>query len=300
MSTDTPSSEAPNQPDAADPSARDAHSRGDNPPRGKQFVKFGFFRLRDSVRGAPDEARNQLGRILKTLLEKSEERMLTRTYSTIGTRADTDFLIWQVSDELRLIMDWHAALVNSPLGAALERPHSYLSMTMRSQYQNPLHPETAGRETLREDGGSADYLFVYPMVKTRKWYTLPLDERQRIMSEHIAIGHKYHDILINTTYSFGLDDQEFVVAFEGNDPGEFLALVRELRDSESSSYTERDTPAFTCRRMAVPDLLFHVGLIRPTTNQGSTPPTRPGTPPMQQAQPRPQSSPQPQAKLWKP
>ncbi len=109
--------------------------------------------------------------------------MLTRTYSTIGTRADTDFLIWQVSDDLRLIMDWHAALVNSPLGAALERPYSYLSMTMRSQYQNPLHPETAGRETLREDGGRADYLFVYPMVKTRKWYTLPLDERQRIMSE---------------------------------------------------------------------------------------------------------------------
>lgn len=300
MTTDAHSSEAPNQSDAADPSARDAHSRGDNPPRGKQFVKFGFFRLRDSVRGAPDEARNQLGRILKTLLEKSEERMLTRTYSTIGTRADTDFLIWQVSDELRLIMDWHAALINSPLGAALERPYSYLSMTMRSQYQNPLHPETAERETLREDGGSADYLFVYPMVKTRKWYTLPLDERQRIMSEHIAIGHKYHDILINTTYSFGLDDQEFVVAFEGNDPGEFLALVRELRDSESSSYTERDTPAFTCRRMAVPDLLFHVGLIRPTTNQGSTPPARPGAPPVPQAQPRPQSTPPPQAKLWKP
>ncbi len=70
------------------------------------------------------------------------------------------------------------------------------------------------------------------------------------MDEHIAIGHRYHGIRINTTYSYGLDDQEFVVAFEGDDPGEFLALVRELRESESSAYTERDTPMFTCRRLS--------------------------------------------------
>ena len=81
------------------------------------------------------------------------------------------------------------------------------------------------------------------------------------MSEHITIGHRYHEIQINTTYSYGLDDQEFVVAFEGNDPGEFLALVRELRDSESSSYTERDTPMFTCRRVGTPrDLTAQIGL----------------------------------------
>jgi chlorite dismutase len=82
-------------------------------------------------------------------------------------------------------------------------------------------------------------------VKTRAWYALPFDERQRIMSEHIKVGHKYPRVKINTTYSFGLDDQEFVVAFEGDSPGEFLDLVMELRSSESSQYTLRDTPAFT-------------------------------------------------------
>ena len=283
-----PGPQARPQPDDATPS-----------PHGKQFVKFSFFRLQDSVRAAPDEPRNQLAQILNALLDKSSERMLTRTYSTIGTRADTDFLIWQVSDDLRMIMDWHAAVVNSPLGAALERPYSYLSMTMRSQYKNLVHPETAGRETLRDDGGVADYLFVYPMVKTRKWYALPIEERQRIMNEHIAIGHKYHDIQINTTYSFGLDDQEFVVAFEGNDPGEFLALVRELRDSESSAYTERDTPAFTCRKMAFPDMLFHVGLIRPPGKQGARQPGQPGgqQPPQQPGGPPPGN---PAPKIWKP
>lgn len=234
--------------------ASQPHQHGSGPAHGKQFVKFSFYRLHDEVRRASLEERAALGQELSTLLERSAERMLTRTYSTVGTRADTDFLIWQVSDELPEIQDWHGALLGSSLGGALERPHSFLSMTMRSMYSNPLHPEARGRETLREDGGTSEYLFVYPMVKTKDWYKLPMDERQAMMNEHIAVGHKYHRIKINTTYSYGLDDQEFVVAFEGDSPGEFLALVRELRTSRATGYTERDTPMFTCRRLEPDDL----------------------------------------------
>ena len=230
------------------------------PAFGKQYVKFSFYRLRDDLRRATAEERMQTGNHLSNLLECSAERMLTRTYSTIGTRADTDFLIWQVADDLHTIMDWHTQLLASPLGGVLERPHSYLSMTMRSQYTNPIHDGARIRETIRTDGGVDDYLFVYPMVKSRPWYALPHDERQRIMDEHIAIGHRYHGIKINTTYSFGLDDQEFVVAFEGNNPAEFLALVKELRDSKSSAYTLTDTPMFTCRRRAPATLLRDLSL----------------------------------------
>jgi chlorite dismutase len=95
------------------------------------------------------------------------------------------------------------------------------------------------------------YLFVYPFVKTREWYRLPPDERWRVMQEHIKVGKEYPEIDLNTSYSFGLDDQEFVVAFEGDDPGEFLDLVNELRPTESSAYTERETPIFTCVAMSV-------------------------------------------------
>ena len=235
--------------------------RGGGSPHGVQFVKFNFYRVRDHLRAAPPGERIVVAKRLGSLLERSSERMLTRLYSTVGTRADCDFLLWQVADDLAVIGDWHAELLASPLAAALERPHSFLSMTMASIYSNPLHEGAEKRERLRSDGGSNDYLFVYPMVKTRAWYKLPGAERQRIMNEHIEIGHRYHGIKINTTYSYGLDDQEFVVAFEGDDPGEFLALVRELRDSESSSYTERDTPMFTCRRIETPaELLAHIGL----------------------------------------
>lgn len=234
------------------------HRRG--PAKGVQSVKFSFFRLSAEGRRLPDAERAALGEALTDLLDRSTQAMLTRAYSTVGTRADVDVVLWQVHDDLEVITDWHRDLRRSPVGAWLEEPHSYLSMTMRSQYTNDLHEGAEKRERLRLDGGVDRYLFVYPMAKTRAWYALPHEERQRMMDEHIAVGHKYHGIKINTTYSYGLDDQEFVVAFEGDDPGEFLALVRELRDSEASSYTLFDTPMFTCRRIGLEDVAPTLGL----------------------------------------
>ena len=66
------------------------------------------------------------------------------------------------------------------------------------------------------------------------------------MQEHIKLGREYPSVDLNTSYSFGLDDQEFVVAFETDNPADFLDLVQRLRTTESSSYTLRDTPTFTC------------------------------------------------------
>lgn len=241
------------QPSAGDTAARPA-------PRGVQSVKFTFFRVTDEVRRGAAGDRAALGAALTDAVEASARSMLTRVYSTVGTRADAEFLVWQAHDDLRPITDWHASLLRSPLAGRIAVTHSFLSMTMRSLYTNDLHAGAETRTRLRTDGGVDEYLFVYPMAKTREWYTLPQDDRQRMMDEHIAIGHRYHGIKINTTYSYGLDDQEFVVAFEGNDPGEFLALVRELRDSDASRYTLFDTPMFTCRRLEIPGLAAHLGL----------------------------------------
>lgn len=242
----------------AHPSTGEAAAR--TSPRGVQSVKFTFFRVTDDVRRGPAEDRAALGRTLETALHASAGTMLTRVYSTVGTRADAEFLVWQAHDDLRPITDWHASILRSPLAGRIAVTHSFLSMTMRSLYTNELHAGAETRTRLRTDGGVDEYLFVYPMAKTREWYTLPTEERQRMMNEHIAIGHRYHGIKINTTYSYGLDDQEFVVAFEGNDPGEFLALVRELRDSDASRYTLFDTPMFTCRRLEIDEVAAHLGL----------------------------------------
>jgi chlorite dismutase len=141
------------------------------------------------------------------------------------------------------------------MGVYLEMPYSYLAMTRRSQYvDNHVHEGQEGTR-LRVKPGDAKYLFVYPFVKTRAWYLLPLEERQAIMDVHIKVGHEFPGVRINTAYSFGLDDQEFVVAFEGDSPSEFLDLVMKLRETKSSEYTLRDTPIFTCIAMSPADAL---------------------------------------------
>ena len=80
-----------------------------------------------------------------------------------------------------------------------------------------------------------------------------------MMTEHIRLGHKYPSVKINTTYSFGLDDPEFVVAFESDRPADFLDLVMELRESGASSYTLKDTPIFTCVWMTPGEALDAIG-----------------------------------------
>jgi chlorite dismutase len=116
------------------------------------------------------------------------------------------------------------------------------------------HPDQEGRRTRLKPAGGR-YLFVYPMVKKRIWYRLPYERRKAMMVEHFAIGHRFPQVKINTAYSFGLDDQEFVVAFECDEPAAFLDLVMELRESQASRYTERETPIFTCVLMPPADAL---------------------------------------------
>jgi chlorite dismutase len=167
-----------------------------------------------------------------------------RAYSTIGTRGDVDIVLLSQSPNLDDLHTFHVVLGQSGLAKWAQTPFSFLSMTKSSPYsEENARPEICVSER--------KYLFLYPMVKQRRWYGLPPEERQRIMKSHIEVGRRYPEISVNTSYSFGLDDQEFVVGFEGDDPAEFLDLVQELRPTESSAYTESETPIFTCVAMSV-------------------------------------------------
>jgi chlorite dismutase len=149
-------------------------------------------------------------------------------------------MIRAAAPRLDAIHELHVVLNQSGLMRYAGISHSFLAMTKESVYSDEPQP-LAPRE-----GSERRYLIVYPMWKKREWYLLPGEERMRIMRGHIEIGRRYGSIEINTAYSFGLDDQEFVVSFNADDPGEFLDLVQELRGTESSAYTLSETPIFTC------------------------------------------------------
>jgi len=89
------------------------------------------------------------------------------------------------------------------------------------------------------------YLVMYPFVKTIDWYLMSREARQGMMNEHIRIGKQYEDITQLLLYSFGVQDQEFVVVYEMDDLPRFSDLVNELRSTEGRRYTLRDTPLHT-------------------------------------------------------
>jgi chlorite dismutase/nitrite reductase/ring-hydroxylating ferredoxin subunit len=225
----------------------------DRSPR--QVVKFSFYRVDPSWRALPGEERERHKREFCGAAESFAGRLQVRSYSAAGMRGDADFLLWQIGDRLEDIQELAAALLRTGLAPYLSMPHSYLAMTRRSVYLSA--GEGVRRSVLRP--ADSRYLFVYPFVKTRRWYRLPLEERQAMMDEHIAIGRRYPSVKLNTTYSFGLDDQEFVVSFETDEPADFLDLVMELREAKSSTYTLRDTPVFTCVAMGLRETLDTLG-----------------------------------------
>src|ERR1700755_2796701 len=221
----------------------------------RQYVNFMFFRADRSFRSEAVDVRAQAKREFAEIVRRYSDRMMLLPYSTVGLKQGVDFMLWRIGYDLAPFQEMVADINKSLLGRWLDSPFSYLSMTKHSQYVDEhVHDGQEGRR-LRIVPGKKPFLFVYPFVKTRDWYLLPQAERQRIMNEHIAIGHKYPRVKINTTYSFGLDDQDFVVAFEADSPAASLALVQKLRETESSKYTVRDTPMYTCKRSTVEEIL---------------------------------------------
>ena len=184
-----------------------------------------------------------------------------------GLRPDADLMLWKVSERLEDFQELATALHQTTLGRYLETPYAYLSMTRRSQYVKGEGRSMHKRGRIMWDPESR-YLLIYPMVKTRDWYQLSKPARQGIMNEHIATGHQFPTVKINTTYSFGIDDQEFVVAFETDYVGDFLDLMMTLRETEASRYTERDTPIFTCSAMGVREALDSLGLTGEIVTSG--------------------------------
>jgi chlorite dismutase len=212
----------------------------------RQFVNFAFYKLDPAFRRLPDAEKQRARSQFIALLNEPRPGTICLSYSTVGLRPDSDFLLWRIAAGPDDFQAQTQSINRSILGGYLSTPWSFVSMTKRSMYIDKVDPFHTAESRTHIIPGKRKYLFVYPFVKTRDWYLLPLDERQKLMDGHIRIGNKFPSVKLNTTYSFGLDDQEFVVAFETDEPKDFLDLVMELRETQSSKYTLRDTPIFTC------------------------------------------------------
>ena len=216
-----------------------------------QYVAYTFYRVDPAWRRQmPPDARQAQKEEFAEVVDSFGERFEhLRAYTTAGVRPDTEFFLWKITDRYDDLEELGAALNGTALAGWLETPYSYLATTKASQY-------TSARKARKITPHGLPYLVVYPFTKVRPWYALPEEERQRAMDEHIRIGREeFPGIKNHTTYSFGIDDQEFMTAFECEEPADFMHLMLRLRDSEASRYTERDTPIFVGRFVPVREAL---------------------------------------------
>ena len=195
---------------------------------------------------------------------RTDARLTQHTYSTIGLRAEGDLLLWRMAESLEAVEETAADLIGSGIGRWLIPSISMIGLTRPSQYVK--RPTT--QEQSLFSGERSRYLVVYPFTKSVEWYLAPAEERQAVMRGHMKVGHAYPQVRQLLAYSFGLDDQEFIVAYETDDLVAFQDLVRELRETESRRSTVRDTPIITAIHRPLGDIL---GLLAGPSDLMSTP-----------------------------
>jgi chlorite dismutase len=215
-----------------------------------QYVAYTLYKVDPAWLRLPIEERTAAKEAFAEVLEEWGERMELRAYSLVGVRPEVDFLLWKLTERYDDLGELGSDLNGTPLAGWISTPYSYLAATKPSQY---FERKSAGARRVVPRG--APYLVVYPFVKKREWYALPMDDRRRAMQEHAAVGSRFVTITNHTTYSFGIDDQEFMTAFECESPSDFLQLMMTLRETEASRYTERDTPIFVGTAQEIREIL---------------------------------------------
>ena len=170
---------------------------------------------------------------------KKEKEVITYSYATLGLKANTTILFWMQADSIELIQNYLNALLHTDLGKYLKITHTLFGMTRPTQYS----PGATGHLDTTRKGGA--YLIIYPFTKTQELYLFDFKKRKELMEGHISVGRKFPQITQLLLYSYGVDDQDFIVSYETDDLSDFQTLVMELRSDKVREYTKSDTPIFT-------------------------------------------------------
>ncbi len=198
-----------------------------------------FFSVRSSLRDlSPDLQDKYKKNFLKEL--QNEKKVITNSYVLTGLKDDFSLLLWMQSDRIENIQNFLTSLLHTKMGRYLQIRQTLLGTTRPTQYSSA----SSGHIDTERKGGA--YLIIYPFTKTHEWYQLSFAKRKELMKGHIKIGRKHPQITQLLLYSYGIDDSEFIVSYETDDLREFQTLVMELRTDSVRSYTQQDTPVFTC------------------------------------------------------
>lgn len=187
----------------------------------------------------------------------AESDVSSFAYSMVGLQPGADMLLWSLSPSLDALEERSAAVLRSGMGVWMTVRESFLGIIQPSQYVKKPTPQ----EQSLFSGERSRYLIVYPFTKSTDWYLLGKEARQGIMNEHMRVGHDFPEIRQLLANSFGVDDMDFLVAYETDDLPRFGELVRALRGTDSRRSTVRDTPILTGIHRPIAEITALLGAI---------------------------------------
>ena len=216
------------------------------------YFNFSFFKVDPKWRWMADLAKAESAKEVENVMRNSG--IMFRSYSNLGLRDDADFMLWfaaRTVGEIQAVME---RIYKTVFGKYIIPSRTYLSCTRPSLYVQEQKAQgfVTGSEPKR-------HVIVYPFTKTREWYLLPRAKRQEIMDEHIETSKKYPQIVLNTTYSFGIHDEDFMLAFEVDDIRDFQDLIMDLRETQVSTYVKNDIPMIVCVKKDLVELINSLG-----------------------------------------
>lgn len=103
------------------------------------------------------------------------------------------------------------------------------------------------------------FVCFYPMDKRRdavnNWYALPIEERQRLMHDHMMAGRRYTgQVKQIISGAIGFDDWEWGVDLFSDDPLVFKKLIYDLRFDPASSLYAEFGPFYIGQRLLAAEL----------------------------------------------
>ena len=216
------------------------------------YFNFSFFKVDPKWRWMADLAKEESAKEVENIIKNSG--IMFRSYSNLGLRDDTDFLFWfaaKTIEEIQIVIE---KLYKTVFGKYIIPSRTYLSCTRPSMYVKEGKPQgfVTGNEPKK-------HVIVYPFTKTREWYLLSKEKRQEIMDEHIGVSKKYPQVVLNTTYSFGIHDEDFMLAFEVDDIKDFQDLIMDLRETQVSTYVKNDIPMIVSVKKDIIPLIVSLG-----------------------------------------
>jgi chlorite dismutase len=183
---------------------------------------------------------DEAAREVEDLFAEWQGRIAVRgVYSTVGFRADSDLMLWLVGDTPDDVQDALVAFGRTRAGRALDVSWIFLGVTKPAEFSADHQPAFVKGDPPKK------FLNVYPFVRTPEWYLLPREERAEMLIEHGVIGREYPDVLANTTSAFGINDWEWILAFEADELDRIVDCIRRLRDAQARRYTKEEIPFVT-------------------------------------------------------